>query len=134
MKMLWCKCKDGKKKIIDFKLIHVWYCTWIAIQAHFYRDQTRFLVNSVYLDVAKRLIEMLCKSCEELLNIKESGIPSFDSRLIIKRSKRSLWMLAWQNQWSSYIGLPKGPGFHINWRTSKSDKIFVQLKNLDLDC
>lgn len=48
---------------------------WIATQAHFYRDQTRFLVNSVYLDVAKRLIEMLCKSCEELLNRKSLESP-----------------------------------------------------------
>lgn len=50
-----------EEKNIDFKLIHVCYCSWIAIQAHFYMDQIcvlykGFLVNSVYLDgVAKRL-------------------------------------------------------------------------------
>lgn len=70
-----------EEKNIDFKLIHVCYCSWIAIQEHFYMDQIcvlykGFLVNSVYLDgVAKRLIEMLCKSCGELSNRKSLESP-----------------------------------------------------------
>lgn len=62
---------------------------WIAIQAHFYRDQTRFLVNSVYLDVAKRLIEMLCKSCEELLNRKSLESPLLILGYLLREAKEA---------------------------------------------